>query len=60
MATPELKIINGNRDEFVEEIGRKIMKAIARRDDAEYDRLRRILHPQVNLTVVAADSDQNA
>lgn len=48
----QFTVIEGNGAEFAETIGRKLVTAILKRDDAEYDKLRRTLHPSVNLTVV--------
>jgi len=49
----QLKLIHGNGHEFKETIGRQLITAILKRDDTEYDRLRRLLHPAVSLSIVA-------
>lgn len=52
MANEQLKLINGNGLEFREGIGRRLVTAILKRDEVEYNNLRRELHPIVNLSVV--------
>jgi hypothetical protein len=52
MDKKKFKVIKGNRDAFAEDIVRQCLNAILRRDDEEYDRLHRILHPEVKLSVV--------
>ncbi len=52
----QLALIHGNGHEFKETIGRQLITAILKRDDAEYDRLRRLLHPAVSLSMVRANS----
>lgn len=57
MSNVKLEVIEGNGEEFAETIGRRIVTAILKRDDAEYDKLRRTLHPTVNLSVVPSTCD---
>ena len=45
-------VIDGKGNEFREDVGCQIVTAILQRDDAKYDKLRRILHPTVRLSVV--------
>lgn len=52
----QLKLINGNGHEFKEAIGSQLVTAILKRDDTEYDRLRRLLRPAVSLSIVAFNS----
>lgn len=52
MEKTQLKVIDGDGAQFAETVGRQLVTAILKRDDAEYDKLRRTLHPSVNLTVV--------
>ncbi|NOT19912.1 MAG: hypothetical protein HOP24_06535 [Sideroxydans sp.] len=52
----QLKLINGNGHEFKEAIGRQLVTAIIKRDDVEYDKLRRSLNPTVNLSIVSSQS----
>ena len=47
-------VIDGGGNEFKEAIGRHLVEAILKRDDAEYVKLRRILRPTVNLTIVTS------
>ena len=48
----KFKVIDGDGAAFAEDIVRKCVTAILRRDDEEYDRLHRILHPEVRLSIV--------
>jgi len=48
----QLTVIDGGGNEFRETIGRQIVTAILKRNDTEYNKLRRTLHPAVNLSVV--------
>lgn len=50
----QLTVIDGGGNEFRESIGRQLVTAILQRDDAEYDKLRRTLHPSVSLSVVTS------
>jgi hypothetical protein len=52
----QLTLIHGNGQEFKETIGRQLITAILKRDDAEYDRLRHLLHPAVSLFMLLANS----
>jgi len=49
-----LTVIDGGGNEFREAIGRQLVIAILKRDDAAYDKLRHTLHPAVNLSVVTS------
>lgn len=49
-----IKLINGNGKEFKETIGRQIVTAILKRDDEEYAKLRRTLHPKVTLSIISS------
>ena len=51
MPQKKFRVIQGDGKNFRESIGREILNSIVKRDDAEYDRLNRILHPEVILSV---------
>jgi hypothetical protein len=55
----KFKVIDGDGAAFAEDIVRKCVTAILRRDDEEYDRLHRILHPEVRFSIVAGAEAQH-
>jgi hypothetical protein len=50
----QFTVIDGGGSEFRENIGRQLVSAILKRDDAKYDELRHVLHPAVSLAVVTS------